>query len=194
MQGHKAGLSLAFFPFNNGNSNTKEIRKKEKKVKKGRSNKAGSGRFGLKLGVNFSDVTGTDVVTGGDSGYRGTEFYGGFFVDTKIAEKWSVQTEATFSYTDDLLFIETPVLLKMRFAKKWAVFAGPKTQILLSNYDSVERSFGLGIDAGFQYDLLKDFFIEARYGVGLTEQINDKFLGFENGKRNVFRVGVGIKF
>jgi hypothetical protein len=194
MQGHKAGLSLAFFPFNNGDSNKKEEKIKEKKIKKERSDAVGSSRFGFKAGVNFSDVTGTDFITQEDSGYAGTALYGGFFVDTKIANKWSIQNELTFSSTDVYSYLELPVLLKRRFTKKWSAFAGPQVAYVFDYADSVENNFGIGLDFGIQYDLPKDFFIEARYGLGFTEHFNENFLGIENAKRSVLRVGVGIKF
>jgi hypothetical protein len=194
MQGHKAGLSLAFFPFNNGDPNKKEEKIKEKKIKKERSDAVGSSRFGFKAGVNFSDVTGTDFITQEDSGYAGTAPYGGFFVDTKITEKWSIQNELTFSFTDVYTYIEIPVLLKRRFTDKWSAFAGPNLIYVFDYADSFDKNFGIGLDFGLQYDLPKDFFIEARYGVGFTEHFNENFLGIENAKRNVLRVGLGIKF
>lgn len=194
MRGHRAGLSLAFFPFNNGSPEKKEKRVKEKKVTKERSNNIGSSRFGFKAGVNFSDIIGTDFETGEKTGFIGTEIYGGLFADTKIAQKWSIQTEATFSMTSDFFFIETPVLLKRQIVKNLSAFAGPKAQYVFDTFDSVERNLGLGADLGVQYDLPKDFFIEARYGFGFTEQINENFLGIENGRRNVLRIGAGFKF
>ncbi|AGC76409.1 outer membrane protein with beta-barrel domain [Nonlabens dokdonensis] len=187
-------MSVAFFPFNNGDPNKKEQKINETRIKKERNNEVGSSRFGFKAGVNFSDVPATDIETQEDSGYAGTAPYGSFFIDTKIASKWSIQNELTFSFTDVYTYVESPVLLKRRFSEKWSAFAGPNLMYVFDYADSVDKNFGIGLDFGLQYDLPKDFFIEARYGVGFTEHFNENFFGLENAKRNVLRIGVGIKF
>ncbi|PQJ31700.1 hypothetical protein BST92_07075 [Nonlabens arenilitoris] len=192
--GHQAGVSLAFFPFGNGNPDKKEKKEKIIKEKKERNENIGSSRFGYKMGVNFSNVTGIDELSGADSGYAGTELYGGLFIDTRISENWNLQNEATFSFTDEFLFLEIPVLFKRKVGNNFWAFGGPKAQLVTNETTSVTRNVGLGVDFGLQYDLPKDFFIEARYGIGLSEQIGSDFLGFTNGKRNVLRIGVGIKF
>lgn len=192
--GHQAGVSLAFFPFGNGNAEKKERKEKEKKEQTVRDEHIGNSRFGFKAGVNFSDIIGIDEITGEDTGYLGTEIYGGLFIDTKISEHWNLQNEAIFSFTDEFLFLEIPVLFKRKVAKNFWAFGGPKAQIITNESSAVIRNVGLGADFGIQYDLPKDFFIEARYGFGLSEQIGGDFLGITQGKRNVFRIGVGIRF
>ncbi|MEO9502534.1 hypothetical protein [Nonlabens ulvanivorans] len=192
--GHQAGVSLAFFPFGNGNREKKEKKEKVVQERKERSEIKGSSRFGYKMGVNFSDITAIDSNTGGLSGFVGTELYGGLFIDTKISNKWNLQNEATFSFTDENMFLEIPILFKRQVGRNFWAFAGPKAQIVVNESLEIDRNFGAGLDFGFQYDLPKDFFIEARYGIGLSRQISDFQLGFEGGKRNVLRVGVGIKF
>lgn len=196
MIGHKAGVSLAFFPFNNGDPNKKKQRDKKEKEKKERSNQIGTTRFGFKAGVNFSDITGdgTGAFVGETSGYAGTELYGGLFSDTKISRNWNLQTEGIFSYTDDLLFLEVPVLFKRKVVKNVWAFAGPKVQMIINETPDVTNSVGLGFDIGGQYDLPKNFFIEARYGFGLTNQINSEFFDVVNANRNVLRLGIGYKF
>ncbi len=192
--GHQAGVSVAIFPFGNGNSDKKEKKEKVVKEKKERNKNIGSSRFGYKMGVNFSDITAIDSNTGGLSGFVGTELYGGLFIDTRISDNWNLQNELTYSFTDENLFLEIPILFKRKIGDNLWAFVGPKAQIVTNENEEIDRNFGAGLDFGFQYDLPKDFFIEARYGIGLSRQINDFQLGFEGGKRNVLRVGFGIKF
>jgi hypothetical protein len=100
---------------------------------------------------------------------------------------------AYFSYTNGFLFLKTPILFKRKVDKNLAVFGEPKTQVIINESDVVSKGFGLGLEVGVPYDLPKDFFIEARYGFGLTNQINGNFLGIENRNRNVLRIGLGLK-
>lgn len=156
--------------------------------------------FGIKGGVNLSHIVGIDS-DGELTGYVGTELYVSLFSDSKLTERWSIENEILFSYTDDYHFIEIPVHTKYNLFKKWYVFLGPKLDFILDNdNDYFERhiyrfkNFGISIESGIQYHLSKRGFVELRYSKGLTQQINNLVLDINNAKRNTLRIGIGIKF
>jgi hypothetical protein len=156
--------------------------------------------FGIKAGLNFSDVVGVES-DGDKTGYVGTEIYGSLFVDTELNENWNLENELLFSYTDDYHFLEIPVHLKYKFLKNWNFLFGPKIDFILDNdNDPFESSsyrfknFGVSIEVGTQYYISKRLFAELRYSKGLTQQIDDLVFDINKGKRNTLRIGIGIKF
>jgi hypothetical protein len=156
-------------------------------------------RFGFKGGLNHSVVNGKDSI-GAETGYIGTELYGGFFSDSKLGPKWNLENELLFSWTDDYHFVEIPIHLKYKFTKKWAAFAGPKMDIIVDDdNDPFEssyqfRNFGVSADLGIQFNISNRFFAEGRFSKSFTKQITDHFLDINDGKRNTFRIGGGLRF
>jgi hypothetical protein len=163
-------------------------------------------QFGIKGGVNFSDIRGQDG-NGDKSGYSGTEGYAGFFADTQLKGKFHFRNELIVSFTDDYTFLEVPLLLRYQALENWSFMAGPNMTLLFNDdinvNEPVERkTFGLGVDGGIQFKLGKRSFLETRYTYGLISQINELpsegDLNGENsilnGKRSTLRVGFGYKF
>lgn len=150
----------------------------------------GKTTFGVKVGLNQSYIS----VQNNTDGYQGLEAYGGFFAETRLSKKWSFQNELLFSFTDDYHFIEVPVLLKYHINDKFSIFAGPKLDFLINEQSVGERlnPFGVSLELGAQYNFSKRFFVEVRYGYGLTEQINIE--NFYSGARRTLRLGIGFKF
>lgn len=155
-------------------------------------------RFGFKGGFNRSHIKG--VETDGDrTGYIGGELYGAFFGDTRLNETLSLGYEFLFSWTDDYHFVEIPLHLKYNFYDKWSAFAGPKLDILVDNDGDAGgnyqfKTFGVSAELGVQYNITRAFFAETRYAKSFTEQVTDFVLDINNGKRNTFRIGLGIRF
>lgn len=156
-------------------------------------------RFGFKGGYNRSDVVGRET-DGDKTGYIGGELYGGFFAETVVSKRINIGTELLFSWTDDYHFIELPVHLKYTFAGKWNIFAGPKLDFLIDNdSDQAEsnyrfKNFGISADLGVQYNITRRFFAEIRHSRSFTAQVTDMVLDINNGKRNTWRIGLGIRF
>lgn len=156
--------------------------------------------FGFKGGWNKSTVLGYEL-NGAKTGYIGFELYGAFFADTRLSEKWHLENELLFSYTDDYHFVEIPIHLKRKFYKKWFVLAGPKLDIIADNdNDPFEapfyrfRNFGVSGELGVQYHFSKRFFAETRYARSFMSQIDNLALDIQDGKRHTFRLGLGVKF
>ena len=155
--------------------------------------------FGLKGGYNKSIVNGYETY-GTKTGYRGSEVYGSFFADTELNDRLNFESELLFSWTDDYHFVEIPLHLKYKLTPKWSAFTGPKLDIIADNdNDPFEdrfkfRNFGVSGELGAQYAITRKFFIETRYSRSFISQVTDLMLDINNGKRNTFRFGAGVKF
>ncbi|MCH2194343.1 porin family protein [Kordia sp.] len=150
----------------------------------------GQTTFGFKAGLNQSYLN-----TSSDNGYEGLELYAGFFAETSLSKKWSFQYELLYSYTDDINFLEIPLLFKYHLNDKLAFMAGPKLDVVANKsiegalYVPLSVSFSLGV----QYNISRHFFVEGRYGLGLSNELitngNSETFG-----RNTLRLGIGLKF
>lgn len=152
--------------------------------------------FGIKGGYNYSDVIGKQT-NGDPTGYIGYEAYVGLFSESKLSQNWYIGNELLFSYTDTYNYLEIPVLAKVQLAQRWKVFAGPRLDLIISDYDNIEYKFktlGYSIETGVEFKINRKSFLEMRYAYGLKEQINDLILDINNAKRNTFRIGLGIRF
>ncbi len=156
--------------------------------------------FGAKLGYNNSNISGKDS-NGDAAGYLGNEFYVGFFIESQLKKKISLQTELIYSFTEDYNFLEVPLNIRYTIYETFWIFAGPKFDFLLDNDEDIDeanyefRNFGVSLDLGVQYHLSAKLFVEVRYSVGLVEQLKrDIQLDINNATRNTFRIGIGYKF
>ena len=155
--------------------------------------------FGFKGGFNRSHVRGVEM-DGDKTGYIGGELYGAFFCEKDLNTRLILEGELLFSWTNDYHFIEMPLHLKYLFSKKWAAFAGPKIDYLVDAENSPPgpfydlHKFGISGELGVQYNFSRRLFAETRYARGLTSHVRDYFLDINKGKRDVFRVGLGIRF
>lgn len=146
--------------------------------------------FGFKAGLNQSYLN-----TSSDNGYSGLEVYAGFFAETSLSKKWSFQYELLYSYTDDINFLEIPLLFKYHVNDKWAFMAGPKLDVVANKsiegalYEPLSVSFTLGV----QYNISKRFFVEGRYSLGLSNELITNS-NSETFSRNTLRLGIGFKF
>ena len=153
--------------------------------------------FGFKGGYNRSIINGIEL-DGTKTGFIGDEFYACFFSDSKLTQKWNLENELLFSFTDEYQFIEIPIHVKYFFYKNWNVLLGPKFDFLLNNDDILRgynfQNFGLSAELGIQYLFFSRILCEMRYSYGFVEQIDDFVLEIYNGKRNTLRIGIGIQF
>ena len=150
--------------------------------------------FGIKGGYNASFFYSSDISNISDS-----DIYIGLFSETRISKKWSFQNELLYSSTFGHRFIEVPLLLKYHMTDKWIIFAGPSLDFSINNDKNIDsrevEPLGLSMVIGTQYNISKRFFIEGRFNLALTNQINTPFNIINTSFfRNTFRLGVGYKF
>lgn len=151
--------------------------------------------FGVKAGLNQTFVSNfpNSLSQGG--------YYAGAFAETRLSEKISFQYELRYATFIDIgqgdeniydhSFIEIPLLLKYHFSDKFVLFFGPRMDFLLDDREPAAR-FGVSVEVGLQYNFNKNFFIEASFSSGLSNQILINEL--ESGSRGILRLGVGYRF
>ena len=173
--------------------------------------------FGVKAGVNFSDITGDDV----DSFKGLTALHVGVMAEIEFSEKFSFQPELMFSaqgsdYEDTFdgetykgtvktHFINVPLMAKYYVIEGLSIEAGPQIGLLLSAKDEYEgdeedlkdylKSLDIGLNFGLGYKLDNGLNFAARYNLGLTDFNDDTdFLGDSSYKNSVIQLSVGFFF
>lgn len=134
-------------------------------------------KFGLKGGLNYAFIHGSDVLDVTPD----LKFHAGFIVNIGISDVVGVQPEFVFSVkgfggdnaTLDLNYVDVPILLKVKFGDIFSVHAGPQLSYLLSSeyksdlieidYEEQIQSFDLGVAAGFELELVAGLSLGARY-------------------------------
>lgn len=181
-------------------------------------------KFGVKGGINLSTLTG-DV----ENASSKVGFQVGGFAEIKLSDKFSVQPEllyslqgvkfkdseigfATTETTDNLSYLNIPVMAKYYVAEKFSLEAGPQIGFLLSaksdfsGFDGDEdfsgdidtkdfyKSIDFGVNFGAGYDFTENLSAGLRYNLGLSN-IAETVEG-ENFKQknSVFSLSVGYKF
>jgi len=169
-------------------------------------NDASMAQFGVKGGVNFSNLYTEDV----DDENMLTSFNAGLFVNLPVSDMLSIQPEvlysrkgseltydnvfATGSAKFKLNYIEVPVLLKVNVTDNFNIHAGPYVAYLIDaqvtnesdggfdfeeNFDNDDfNKFDAGLSAGIGFDF-DSFGIGARYNYGLTTIGKERTVGGE---------------
>lgn len=175
-------------------------------------------QFGVKGGVNLSNITGDDV---GDLDSR-TSFHLGLFLEIPISERFSFQPEVLYSgqgfnLNDQaeykLDYIQVPLMAKVYIVKGLYAEAGPQFGFKVKEEvdyesgaiggtvevdpdDSVIKNFdtNLALGAGYKFD--NGFSLSARYNLGLTSIVKDDavLIGDADVKNAVWQFGVGFSF
>lgn len=145
--------------------------------------------FGLKAGVDiasikteFDDFSATVSETG---------FYIGGYVDVEVSESITFQPSVMYVSVEALDQIAIPLMAKFSVSEEFSVLAGPSLGILLDSTEG-SKSLNFGIEAGVAYDISEEFFVEARYSLGLANLVEDAPSDFSSKLSGLF-IGVGYK-
>lgn len=114
-----------------------------------------------------------------------------YFTEIELGEKFELQPEVDFLLVKDLNEIQVPVLIKYNVADEFSVLAGPNAGYLLDAPTGL-KSFNFGVDFGVAYDVGEKFNINARYGLGLSNLLENA--GGSSLKLSGFQVGFGYQF
>jgi len=162
-------------------------------------------KFGVKAGVNFANQTG-DVSTDFDIDKEGiTSYHAGLVAEIKLLDRFAIQPEllystqgATYKYAaeefkNELGYLSIPVMAKFYLTDSFSLEVGPQASFLLSEKDNVDfedaETFEFGINAGLGFKLTENFFIQGRYGLGLTEASKNADV-----KNSTVQLSVGFLF
>ena len=146
--------------------------------------------FGLKAGMDAASVKAEAL--GQSVSASETGFYIGAFAEIGVSDKFTFQPELLFISIEDLNQISIPLMAKFNVAEKFSLLAGPSIGFMLDSEDGM-KSTNFGIEAGLSYDISENFLVEARYGLGLSNLIEDA-PSDTSLKLNGFFAGIGYRF
>jgi len=162
-------------------------------------------KLGVKAGVNFASQTG-DAFPEQNIDKEGiTSFHAGLVAELKLLEKFSIQPELLYStqgatyknavseFKNELGYLSIPVMAKFYLTKSVSLEVGPQASFLLSEKNDFDvknaETFDFGLNAGLGLKITEGLFVQARYGLGLTEASKDA-----NIKNSVFQLSAGFMF
>lgn len=157
-------------------------------------------KMGLKAGVNFSNYSNASIQTESI-----TSFHAGLVTEIKILKNFAFQPELLYStqgatvnnlgqeLKNQLGYISIPILAKFYLNDHLSFELGPQASFLLNERNnfspSNSNSFDFAIASGLSYKFGKHFFIQGRYGLGLTEPKRDADV-----KNSVLQASIGYLF
>lgn len=167
--------------------------------------------WGVKAGVNMSSIRGNGV---SDVKYK-ADFVGGIFVEYQTCNWFSVSGEVLYSgqgykshlfdfdYTEDLSYINVPILANFYVTRGLALKTGLQPGFLVGSKartggsSTIEdgltglQTFNLAMPVGISYELNCGLLFDFRYNIDLT-RINK--YGDGNAYNSTFALTVGWKF
>ena len=159
-------------------------------------------KFGIKGGINYAELLGRDAITVQD---RKAGYSFGIYTNHKLSKNLKIQPEIIWALQGEeiedkgrynITYINIPVMLKWH-RNKFYTEIGPQFGILTINTSSKMpkdlqlenfETFDLLLNAGFGYEISKDWTIGIRYSHGLTNLVQGLNL-----KNSVFYVGFAFR-
>jgi len=142
-------------------------------------------KFGVKAGGDFTSPK--IMINDPDTG-----FYVGGFVDVAISKKLHIQPEVLYVSVKNLSLVQVPVLARFPIVEDFSLLAGPDFGYILNAGTDI-KSFNFGLDFGASFDVSDDFFMDAKYNMGLTDLLKTNDSGSSFKLRGIF-FGLGYKF
>jgi len=162
-------------------------------------------KFGVKAGVNFANQTGDATDAPGIDKEGITSYHAGLVAEIKLLDRFAIQPELLYStqgatyknavteFKNELGYLSIPVMAKFYLTDSFSLEVGPQASFLLSEKDNVDfedaETFEFGVNAGLGFKLTENFFIQGRYGLGLTEAAKDADV-----KNSTVQLSVGFLF
>lgn len=161
-------------------------------------------RFGIKGGANFANQNG-DTPPAFESKESITSYHAGLVSEIKLFDRFAIQPELLYStqgatyknaideFKNELGYLSIPVLAKIYLSKSLSLEVGPQASFLLSERENVDfkdsNTFEFAVVGGLGLNVTKNLFIQARYGLGLTEASKDADI-----KNSTIQLSAGIMF
>ena len=168
---------------------------------------AQSVKLGLKAGLNYANQTGAAITINGQNYKTGalSSYHAGLVAELNLFKGLAVQPELLYStqgatyknalgdITNKVGYLAIPVMIKIGLSKSISLELGPQASFLLSEKDNVALSksntFDFSVAGGLGLKVTKSIFLQARYGLGLTEISKEAQI-----KNSVVQVSAGILF
>ena len=162
-------------------------------------------KFGVKAGVNFANQTGDATDAPGIDKEGITSYHAGLVAEIKLLDRFAIQPELLYStqgasykeagqeFKNELGYLTIPVMAKFYLTDSFSLEVGPQASFLLSEKDNFDiydnETFEFGVNAGLGFKLTENFFIQGRYGLGLTDVSKDADV-----KNTTVQLSVGFLF
>lgn len=157
-------------------------------------------KFGIKGGLNYANLTGSDIQTDAL-----TSYHIGLLAEIKVSDKFALQPELLYStqgatyktivgdIDNELGYLSIPIMAKIYLNNSVSLELGPQASFLLSEKDEFDienqSTFDFAVAAGLGVKITKSIFIQGRYGLGLTEVSKNA-----QTKNSVVQLSAGILF
>nr|WP_294929995.1 porin family protein [uncultured Flavobacterium sp.] len=163
-------------------------------------------KFGVKAGVNFANQTGDASFEGIELDKEGiTSYHAGLVAEIKLLDRFAIQPELLYStqgatyknavteFKNELGYLSIPVMAKFYLTDSFSLEVGPQASFLLSEKNDFDvengETFEFGVNAGLGFKITENFFVQGRYGLGLTEASKDADV-----KNSTVQLSVGFLF
>ncbi|OBX21265.1 outer membrane protein with beta-barrel domain [Gelidibacter algens] len=160
--------------------------------------------FGLKTGLNISNIIGGDLDRNNLIG-----FHIGGFAEIELSDKFSLQPELLYSRQGSEVenslkvkvdYLAIPVMAKYYISEKFSIEAGPQMSFLVNdkvefNDDAIPdaetdaASFDFGLNVGLGYNVSSHLLAQVRYNYGITTISENPDI-----TNSVFQLSLGYKF
>lgn len=169
---------------------------------------AQSVKLGIKAGINYANQNGTDItlnLTNYNSTDAITSYHAGLVAEIKIFEGLAIQPELLYStqgatyknavteFKNELGYISLPLIAKIYLSKSLSLELGPQASFLLSERNKFDykesETFEFAAVGGLGLNITKNLFLQARYGLGLTEASKDA-----QTKNSTLQISAGLLF
>ena len=160
-------------------------------------------RFGIKAGANFANQNGDDVPDVSKEGI--TSYHAGLVSEIKLMDRFAIQPELLYStqgasykyageeFKNELGYLSIPVLAKIYLSESLSLELGPQASFLLKDRKNFNpgdaNTFEFAAVGGLGLNITKNLFVQARYGLGLTEATKDADI-----KNTTIQLSAGIMF
>lgn len=164
-------------------------------------------KLGIKAGLNYANATGTSITVNG-ANYKNdaiTSYHAGLVAQIGLTKGLAFQPELLYStqgatyknaiseITNELGYIAIPAVLIIDLNKTFSLELGPQASFLLSEKKAFAvndaNTFDFSVVGGLGIKVTKSIFVQARYGLGLTEISENA-----EAKNSVVQVSAGFFF
>lgn len=171
---------------------------------------AQSVKLGIKAGLNYANQTGT-TITVNSKNYQTeaiSSYHAGLVAELSLFKGLAIQPELLYStqgatykgvsgtigdIKNEVGYLAIPIMIKIGLSKSISLELGPQASFLLSEKDNVNlyksNTFDFAVAGGLGLKVTKSIFLQARYGLGLTEISKEA-----QNKNSVVQVSAGLLF
>ena len=164
-------------------------------------------KLGLKAGLNYANQTGAAITVNSKNFQKEaiSSYHAGLVAEINLFEGLALQPELLYStqgakyktaledITNKVGYLAIPVMIKIGLSKSISLELGPQASFLLSGKDQFvvkdPSTFDFAVAGGLGLKVTKSIFLQARYGLGLTELSKDA-----QTKNSVVQVSAGLLF